>query len=144
MKTTSRLMAAALIGALCLATPISTFACQLDYPPGMTHPTWEDKIVDAEEIFIGRVISIQDNVNKEDEVVFSIETPIRGNLGPIFEALQGSGGDCGIPFEVGQFVLYAGNAIWSPTEFLSDPLTTEQRRKLAFVKGRFFGSPGVQ
>ena len=143
MKTSTRPLAAALLGGLCLATSPSTFACQLDYPPGMPRPTWEDKIVGAEEIFIGRVISIQDNDNNDDDVVFSVETPITGDLGSTFKTIQGSGGDCGIPFEVGQFVLYAGNAIWSPTEFLSDPPTAEQRRKLAFVKRSFFGSPDV-
>lgn len=64
----------------------------------------------------------------------AVEVPVKGNVGSNFEAMQGSGGDCGIPFEVGDHVIFAGDDIWDPTVFLSDPPTPQQQAQLDFLQ----------
>jgi hypothetical protein len=110
-------------------------ACQLDTPE--PHPSWEEKIALAETIFVGHVTAVEpiENAGGENRVVLSVDTKIRGDVGASLEALGGAsdGGGCSIPFALGDRVIFAGDAIWSPTIFLSDPLTAEQERQMAYV-----------
>lgn len=120
--------------ALWLALLGNPLACQMDSP--FPDPTWESQIDVAPVVFIGHVTAIMPNRKPgwEDRVFLSVETPIKGQLGQTYEAMQGSGGDCGIGFEVGDWVIFAGDFITDPTVFLSDPLTRDQKMKLGHLK----------
>ncbi len=120
--------------ALWLAALSTPLACQIDSPS--PPPTWESQIEAAPVVFIGHVTAIEPSTKPawEDRVFLSVETPIKGQLGKTYEAMQGSGGDCGIGFEVGNWVIFAGDFITDPTVFLSDPLTRDQKMKLGHLK----------
>lgn len=126
-----------LVVLIALSAVTEALGCQLDDLPGVPKPSWEQRIQRAETIFIGRVLHIRSLPRAENDiVVFKVETPIRGAVGSTYETRQGGGGDCGIPFEVGKLMVFAGGAIWDPTFELSEPLTPEQRKKLAVIKYR--------
>lgn len=120
---------------LWFASVANSQACDLDanYQP----PPWQSQVDKAPIIFIGHVTAIKPSTKPGDfldRVFFSVETPVRGQLGPTYETKQGGDGDCGVWFEVGDWVIFAGDYAWDPTVFLSDPLTSDQKMKLGHLK----------
>lgn len=135
---TVRFPAAAL---LAIASIGAADACQLDVPLDengnrLQPVSWEAQIDRAPVVFVGRVVEIAPSAKPgwPDRVLLDVELPIKGDVGASFEASQGSGGDCGKEFAVGQRVIFAGDLIWDPTVYLSEPLTANQARQLAYVE----------
>jgi hypothetical protein len=127
--------AVAFAATLWLSSLVSSLACQIDadYRP----PPWEAQIDKASVVFIGHVTAIRPNAKPggwPDRVFFSVETPVSGQLGPSFEATQAGDGNCGITFQVGDWVIFAGDYELDPTVFLTDPLTRDQKMKLGYLK----------
>lgn len=124
---------------LWVASLASSQACDLnvDYQP----PPWEAQVDEAPFVFIGHVTSIKPSkkAGELDRVFFSVEIPVSGQLGTTYETNQGGDGDCGVWFEVGDWVIFAGDRAWDPTVFLSDPLTRDQKMKLGHLKKMLAG-----
>ena len=110
-------------------------ACDIsiDYKP----PPWRSQIDKAPVVFIGHVTAIKPSTKQGewlDRVYLSVETSVSGQVGPTYETQQGGDGDCGVWFEVGDWVIFAGHLVLDPTVFLSDPLTRDQKKKLGYLK----------
>jgi hypothetical protein len=129
-----RRLALALLFSLAAGTP--PFACE----EGTDPRPWAEKLAEAPIIFSGSVTELADasgrvlgspagrcgddplvpcgmapSVLSADQVVFAVETPIRGTTGETMLVEQGQVTDCRIAFEIGQRWLFAGTFIGGPS-----------------------------
>jgi hypothetical protein len=118
---------------LWFASLAGSLAC--DFDP--SSQPWPSRVDDAPLVFIGHVTAVKPSTKPGDfldRVFFSVDTPVSGQPGPTYETKQGGDGDCGLWFEVGDWVIFAGSKAFDPTVFLSDPLTRDQKMKLGHLK----------
>src|SRR4051812_46656690 len=102
-------MRVALALVLCLWAAPSP-ACDLLPDPNGKPLTWEESILAEPVVFLGEVVAIKGEGGPDPKALFKVEMPIVGDRGPTFETMQGNGGgDCGVTFEVGSTVLFAGD-----------------------------------
>lgn len=130
----------AFLGTLALmALPQAAFACEPPVDPDMR--PWAERIVGVETVFVGTVTEIRGSEGQVwtaepecaagrrvgeceaywygfNDVVFTVELPVRGITDKTFIVEQGRGTDCMIEFGIGQRWIYAGNAMDAPSMYL--------------------------
>lgn len=122
-----------------LVQPQITFACAPPENPDIR--PWAERIVGVEPVFVGTVTEIRGTDGQVwtaepdcptrrgsavcqafwdgfNDVVFSVELPIRGITDKTFVVQQGHGTDCMTEFGLGQRWIYAGNTLDAPSLYL--------------------------
>jgi hypothetical protein len=94
--------------------------------------TWDEQIQQAEQIFIGTVLMID---NKHGAVLFAVDEPIRGIDRMWIEVRQGDGATCDRVFEsAGTQWIFAGTFVGGPTREITTPLDAEELAMLATAR----------
>jgi hypothetical protein len=127
------------LGLVVLSQP--ALACTPNPDPDLR--PWKERVAGSSPMFIGTVIEIRGEqgevwldppacetpgATRECEafnyglasVVFDVEVPISGVIGPTFTVEQGRGMDCRVEFRLGQRWLYAGNWNESPSMYMNE------------------------
>jgi hypothetical protein len=119
----------ALIAAALLATAgTPAVACSI-LPSELS---WDEQIRQAEQIFIGTVLMID---QQRGVVLFAVDEPIRGTDRMWLEVRQGDGATCDRVFETaGTQWIFAGTFVGGPTREITTPLDDEELAMLEAVR----------
>ena len=94
--------------------------------------SWGEQIKQADQIFIGTVLMID---QKHGAVLFAVDEAIRGIERMWIEVRQGDGATCDRVFEsAGTQWIFAGTFVGGPTREITMPLDDEELAALATVR----------